>query len=53
MSPWFLIPALLVGFALGFWLAHKPAKQEIPTMSEEEKRALRDFQKFLSYDGFN
>ena len=53
MSPWFLLPALLVGFVLGLSLSYKPHTPEPPTMSEEEKRALRDFQKFLSYDGFN
>ena len=53
MSPWFLIPAFLAGAALGVWFPFKPKKPEPPAMSEEEKRALRDFQKFLSYDGFN
>ena len=52
MWAWLLIPAAALGVVLGRWLPRKSARQE-PPLTEEDRRALRELQKFLTYDGFN
>lgn len=53
MWAWLLIPAAAIGFALGRWLPRKAPRQKLPPLTEEDRRALRELQKFLTYDGFN
>lgn len=53
MWAWLLIPAAVIGFVLGRLLPRKTARPEQPPLTEEDRRALRELQKFLTYDGFN
>ncbi len=53
MWAWLLIPAAALGFVLGRLLPRKAHRHQLTPLSEEERRTLRELQKFLTYDGFN